>query len=145
MKTTVKHVGSVREWEGSMMSWHRHCDLIPKWCDGEDVEYQVTADKWSSNISWTADFHEDVNFRIKQREPKPGEVWIDSEGDALHIPFDCERWQFIDRLGYKNHNHPMIDIKYNAPSLEAYYARKFLNDCSDTLHSIVTQSAQLEK
>lgn len=41
MSTTVKHVGSEREWEGSLGRWEKHQDCITHWCDGGEVEVSV--------------------------------------------------------------------------------------------------------
>jgi len=128
MKTTVKHVGSaLREWEGPEEDSIAHRDAIEHWVNGGEVENDATGGWMIAHPSFEAR----VNYRIKQREPKPGEVWIDEEGDAIYIPFDCDKWQFVDKIGYKNHKYPITDIKYKSPSLEAYYARKLKKECDD--------------
>lgn len=164
MKTTEKHVGSVREWEGPIEDWEAHRLVIEHWCDGGDVQIILiggagNGDDYYRDVSGP-EFTHDLVFCIKQREPKPGEVWVDEDGDAIHIPFDCEKWQFINKSGYKSHKYPITDIKYSAPSVEAYYARKFWNkvygnegilnqtmadEAAYKMSDIVEEAAQLEK
>jgi len=158
MKTIVKHVGSVREWEGSMMSWHRHCDLIPKWCDGVNIDSEYD-DGWGK--CRYPMFSEEQKYRIRQREPSIGEVWTHPEDGACLFYIDTLRNHgYMIELGVQTVTVNVDDkdgfegFVYTAPSIETYYARKFLDESRVDLGSnagigdllrLVHKSAQLEK
>jgi len=158
MKTIVKHVGSGgpdREWEGPIENWEAHVWEIKHWCDGGEVEYCIDDDHWSDKMNMAADFHVGIEYRIKQREPKPGEVWLDEihpfiklhESDSIsydwiNLTNNC--YSLFTTYGLK-------DLTYAAPSVEAYYARKFKKECDDNVdleleaYSVLENAAQLEK
>jgi len=140
MKTTVKHVGSDedRNWEGPEENWLAHKSVIIHWCDGGEVEYSIDDYLWIDHMNTPADFHSDVKYRIKQREPKAGEVWVEDHCIyLLHINgetfFDLEGCYMTDGSG--------IDLTYAAPSVEAYYARKFMECTSESMSLDAAEAA----
>jgi len=148
MKTTVKHVGSVREWEGPIENWEAHVDEIKHWCDGGDVQFNNPPAGWfDANPNF--DLH--IEYRIKQREPKPGEVWITPAGMILIMDEYCAA---INPMGHCYCGNDVRDSNpiYAAPSVEAYYARKMLKkaeEFGDVLdghyRDTIISAAQLEK
>jgi len=147
MKTTVKHVGSGgpdREWEGLEENWLAHRDVIIHWCDDGEVEY-------CQGLSWTRkrddlEFVIDCEYRIKQREPKCGEVYEVSGDFYIVHPLNDHAWIRLDGQGFVTSNHQ--DAKYSAPSVEAYYARKFLSDAKENRYfteEVLKAASKLEK
>jgi len=126
MKTTVKHVGSVREWEGPVENSMKHLDVIEHWVDGGEVEYCIGDGKWLDKMNMPADFHIGVQYRINQREPKPGEVWTLRGYAYLIHEFSGDFYQSLTGREYCKSDSQVLE--YAAPSVEAYYARKFLNE-----------------
>ena len=127
MTTTVKHKGSVREWEGPIKNWDKHRDVIVAWCDGAEVEVHINR-KWLT--PWSHGFYSDMDYRIKQREPKAGEVWVDSNGSPCIFIED-------DNIGFKriNQSDKMVtyfeedqldEFTYSAPSVRAYFMREVM-------------------
>ena len=131
MKTTVKHVGSVREWEGDIDQWTKHETVIRHWSDGGDSERQLADKRWVDTLNCNAWL--DTEYRIKQREPKTGEVWTHPEdGEGLYYVDTLTNHGYMIELGVQTVTKNVDDedgfegFVYTAPSVEAYYARKSL-------------------
>jgi len=149
MKTTVKHVGSVREWEGPIENWEAHVHEIKHWCDGGDVEHVNEKIVWTLTNQPKFFINSPVNwkYRIKQREPKTGEAWLGRGFPAIYM--EDGHFLFVDGSITKN----IEPFEYIAPSVESYYARKFLveskvdlgnNANIGCLLSAVRKAAQLD-
>lgn len=145
MTTKVKHMGSQREWEGSIDQWTAHSEAIKHWCDGGEVERLVSGNRHDVlNTGEPLLFRTDFDYRIKQREPKAGEVWA-----ACGTPYlrtgDLD-WVCLDDgiVAVPTNGEGM---SYEAPFLEAYYAREFLNrgkGKTADVHRCVTDAAKLD-
>jgi len=128
MKTTVKHVGSVREWEGPIENWESHVWEIKYWCDGGGVQFKNVHSGWvGSDIGYSLAFDSEVECRIKQREPKQSEVWISDELGRSYL-MTSTGWIHLKDGKLCDSNREGNNMVYSAPSVEAYYARKFLNN-----------------
>lgn len=140
MKTTVKHVGSVREWEGPEYASIAHRAVIEHWCDGGEVEIKTcVGEAWDS---CDPQFAHNREYRIKQREPKPGEAWENKHGPWVYRTHGGWACLMDGKSSPEVEDQPM---KYAAPSVMAYFARKFLDDHpQDTLYSVLTRHAQLD-
>ena len=129
MTTTVKHKGSVREWEGSVENWDKHRDVIVAWCDGSDIQVLGGHYKRPSYIDlMNPAFESDSQYRIKQREPNAGEVWIEEEGPCL-ITDENTVVSFDGTLAANNswpNDRVLRDLKYSAPSVRAYFMREVM-------------------
>ena len=134
MTTTVKHKGSVHKWEGPIENWDKHRDVIVAWCDGADVEFRdpkngtMYGDKWQSSCPHPY-WHEYLDYRIKQREPEAGEVWIEEEeGPCLITDEDTVVW-LDGTLAMNNswsNERVSSELKYSAPSVRAYFMREVM-------------------
>ena len=140
MKTTVKHVGSVREWEGPEDASIAHRSVIEHWCDGGQVEIFFDSSWVEMGLS-LPEFNENYKYRIKQREPKPGEVWANGYGPWVYRTHGSWSCLIDGKSSPEVEDKPMT---YAAPSGEAYYARKFHDQVYGD-RAIVTQTMADEK
>jgi len=128
MKTTVKHVGSVRDWEGlPPIGTKAICKYRPD--DGpllivahDLTSYPTMALTSDESGYWGADEHH--WDPVPMREPKCGEVYEVSGDFYIVHSFNDHAWIRLDGQGFVTSNHQ--DAKYSAPSSEAFYARKAL-------------------
>ena len=133
MKTTVKHVGSAigRKWEGPEDASIAHRAVIEHWCDGGEVEIKTCVDEvW---YSCDPQFAHNREYRIKQRKAKAGEVWVCKK--SLPYVYNYDLKEFVNIWSNQNLESVMKTLSYAAPSVEAYYARKFLNESKVDLSS----------
>jgi len=144
MKTTVKHVGSVRDrdWEGDYEEFQVSGPVIRHWCDGGEVEeIHEFSREWEDYSG--SDFILSYRYRIKQREPEPGEVWTDlADGQPYLITNEEETINL-----YSGTLCTSLDdgFTYAAPSVESYYAREFLKKVDEEFAiDILTKAAQLD-
>lgn len=150
MTTTLKHTGTERTWEGKLEQWQKHKECIEHWCDGGSIEVNtgsgfVQALLYSFNLHFT--------YRIKQREPKPGEVWVHAQDPNLVFVVTHQRnWTELGSGEYDLfHEHHALG--YAAPSVKAYYARELLDDVHSwaghtrdyNLYEKIKKAAQLEE
>lgn len=71
MKTTIIHKGKERTWEGPYENWQRHKEYIMGWCDGREIEGEVSEGNWSGRtIAGTPLFHLE-NYRFKPAKAEP--------------------------------------------------------------------------
>jgi hypothetical protein len=140
--TTVTHEGSKKEWTGPIENWDAHSDVIKHACDGGAYEILMLDTgiwyEWEHNV--ISEFNRTRDFRIKQREPKPGEVYYCEEThEALLISSNME---FVGLADGRHFSRIYDGATYAAPSVKAYYALKFLNDPSeDALYRVVQRAA----
>ena len=130
MTTTVKHKGSVHEWEGPIENWDKHRDVIVAWCDGADIQVLGGHYKRPSSIDiMNPAFESDSQYRIRPREPKAGEVWIEEEeGPCLITDEDTVVW-LDGTLAMNNswsNDRVSSELKYSAPSFRAYFMREVM-------------------
>lgn len=124
MSTTVSHKGSQRNVKDlPEANWLKHKDVIIAYCDGADVENRHGDRNWHGPII-TPEWYPDHEYRIAQRKPQPGEVFYCEETKvALLITHECRFADLDTGTLYANYD----GAKRAAPSVEAYYARKFLD------------------
>lgn len=124
------------------------------WVKGGEVEVKNEHSGWivarSKYMQDMIDCSEYWEFRIKQREPQPGEVWINDNTPAL-----------ITSKGFvwlTNNNYMECDFlthvpcaEYAAPSVTAYYARELYEAACDNgegemqaLHDLCREACQFE-
>jgi len=156
MKKTIKIEGQ-RTWEGPLDNYNAHKEVVEHWCDGGEVEIEDHQDQW---IPCEPQFASNRNYRIKQREPKRGEVWVHiTAGVRIRTPNNNHNdgWVGVDGIP-----STVVDwtktLTYSAPSVEAYYARKVLDNANelfkesthplkegiDYIYTACKQAAQLE-
>ena len=145
MKTTVKHIGSGgpdREWEGPIENWEAHVHEIKHWCDGGDVE--MRDEEWAYLDLENPRFDHYTEYRIKQREPKPGEVWTLRCYAYLIHEFSGDFYQSLSGREYCKSDNQVLE--YAAPSVESYYAREFLQRRNDgpLTCTVLQKAAQLD-
>lgn len=124
----ITATGSKREWTGPKENYLKHHEVIGHWCEGGDVEW-CTAGEWIDVAGGF--FRKENEYRIKQREPVSGEVWL-IDGDECVFPNGAYMqksndvaWVRLDGRGTKNSTVDCFMTEYVAPSVESYYARKF--------------------
>lgn len=153
MTTTVKHAGSEREVECSLESWEKHQDVIKHWCNGGDVEFRCK-DFWYMKDG--PKFNSQIDYRIKQREPLMGEVWVsNNQKPYIRTPNgrpnsgSGDAWVDFEGVPSVWYNWSE-DLTYTAPSLEVYIARKLWEQRMDgvrpraaVLSEVVQQAARL--
>jgi hypothetical protein len=129
MKTTVKHVGSEREWKGSINQWEKHKECIIHWCDGGEVEF-----RFFNKSDWVCSddviFRTDCYYRKKQRVPKVGEVWGNCNKvwvRAIDESEDFDGWFRIDGQ-LVDTNTSTEDLVFLSNNLEEYYKKRLLSD-----------------
>lgn len=136
---------------------HRsHNDVLCHWCRGGDIETKDNSGRdqiWSdladsSRQHITGLLGNGWLFRVKERKPKTGEVWV-GYGKAMvrtvngRDNHDAAAWYDLD--DNRPHGVDMSDIEYAAPSVEAYFARKFYENCEDEgLYSVVEYACAYE-
>ena len=131
MTTTVKHKGSVREWEGPIENWEAHSEVIKAWCDGSIVEMWSSSGHYSAwfTIHFIPAFVHEEKYRIKQREPKAGEVWIEEEeGPCLITDENTVVW-LDGTLAMNNlwsNDRVSSELKYSSPSVRAHFMREVM-------------------
>lgn len=130
MSTVVSHKGSHRSvTELPEANWIKHKDVIIAWCDGADVEIHREITGWcpylvGANVKSSSLFSVHDQHRIAQRKPQPGEVW-DISGRPYVFHRSADDYPLVSLDG----DHAMSvdggNLTYVAPSIEAYYARRF--------------------
>ena len=95
-------------------------------------------------------FNENYNYRKKQREPKHLEVWLAEE--FAYVRTEINGWTCIESGTFACPTDG-AGMSYASPSVESYYARKFLDESKVDLGSnarigdllrLVHKSAQLD-
>lgn len=125
IQKTISIVGSAREWVGTFEQYEEHGEIVDHWVEGGDVD-MFAFGSWVPLTCESPDFFIDTNYRKKQREPKAGEVW--QIGNYLCICCDTlGKMKFYRITGDQRFSVDVSEKKYLAPSIEAYFARKFLN------------------
>ena len=127
MKKTVT-IQSKRDWTGPLENYEKWQKEIEHWCDGGEVEAKGCNAQWSGG-DYCFD-SEELEYRIKHREPKSGEIW-DVHGKPALFSYDSDsEYQFYELNG--GNAWGMDDKRdYIAPSFEAYYAMKWNADTAD--------------
>lgn len=126
MSTTVMNIrGEVRETEVSIESFDKHRDVIIAYCNGADVERSAMDRPWKPSSD--PSFRVDCAYRIAQRKPQPGEVWVCRGGNPWIWAEDPQFTGWVELRGKDvDDNTSLGSLKYAAPSVKAYYAREFL-------------------
>lgn len=123
--THVTH-SAERTWTGSMLDWNAHSFVIKHWCDGGDVDY-YTGSAWGRIQD--PEFLHTEQYRIAERKPQPGEVWILDENPFLYIRVsDDYHWQSPD--GQDRRRDGIHKPKYAAPNVLAYAASCIMDEVS---------------
>ena len=128
MKTTVKHEGSDREWEGNLKQWEKHQECIIHWCDGGDVE-GLRDNNVLVEVLYPV-FAIEKKYRKKQRYPKAGEVWGINNTLWIRV-IDCggtfNGW--VEIGGSETDENPdPADLEFLANNPEEYYKKRLLSD-----------------
>ncbi len=135
MKKTVT-IQSKRDWTGLLENYEKWQKEIEHWCDGGEVEAKSCNAQWSGG-NYCFDT-EGVEYRIKQRETKSGEVFICNVSDYWLCINAGEQYSALDGDDTISSDTAIeFGLKYHAPSIEAYYARKLLNDIPDFAGDII--------
>ena len=122
MTTTVKHKGSVREWEGQIDNWMMNESFIKDWCDGRNYDQSDIRNLLvCSPLSYAE--------KPQPLEPKAGEVWADEEeGPCLITDENTVVW--LDgtlAIGDAwSNDRVSSELKYSAPSFRAYFMREVM-------------------
>lgn len=134
MSTTVSHKGSHRSVADlPLENWSKHKDVIIAYCDGADVVVVIPGGS-GNGVDFlrpceSPDFVPSHEYRIAQRKPQPGEVIealcrtalvVCEDGGAVCLSDGCI-------LTAEDVASKGRVFKPAAPSVEAYYARKFLD------------------
>lgn len=108
--------------------YDEHQELIDAWVAGGDIETKTTTDGWIARVYPNSQPDVSVmkcgNYRIKPREPKAGEVWIDEMNQAWLAMVGDDGFVFVSIAGACWCEKVIGSRKYSAPSVEAYIARK---------------------
>lgn len=116
------------------------------WVMGGEVEYKYNDGAWvnifeESLREFVLDDDVGNSFRIKKRNPQPGEVWT-NDGEP-HI-YGCAvrgsgGYGFIGLNGTSAYADSYSDqFEYAAPSVQAYYARELLSETAElTLDNVL--------
>lgn len=166
MKKTFKATDCKRPIELPMENYLAHQEVVEHWCAGGDVEAcGVLTGRWYSEPNISHEFDPEIPHRIKQREPKPGEVWVYNDiyawlrttTPAPEDDVDMDEYTLLDGWVLLSGDDAcdiscLDNIAYSAPSAEAYYARKFLGNktapsCMSSSTAVLVnmrEAAQLE-
>tara|TARA_R110000851_G_scaffold187318_1_gene337176 strand:+ start:64029 stop:64490 length:462 start_codon:yes stop_codon:yes gene_type:complete len=115
-----------REVTVSMESIQKHGDVIEHWLDGGEVQF---SGKGLGGVDYHKDlgspcFRLDFEYRIKERTPQEGEVWTFNGSLDMLIG---SRGEFISLKDWTVYYKAEVNFyELAAPSLESFYARKFL-------------------
>ncbi len=128
MKKTVTIQGK-RDWTGPLENYEKWKKEIEHWCDGGEVEAK------GCNAQWAGGHYcfdsEELEYRIKQRDPNYGEVWLIGSAKTPCVFRDTDNnYKFVRLDGYTSYTTE-LSLEYAAPSVEAYYAMKWNADTDD--------------
>lgn len=136
MTTKAIRYSSKRSWEGPLENWEAHSECIKHWCDGGVIEMHTGIASYSfvhgPEETWVVidasvpKFAMNARYRIKQREPKSGEVWLVSCEYCIYSTLikEDKPWLTLDGKCVKC-NADTRDKQFVADNLEQYYANKF--------------------
>ncbi len=151
----VTVTGSKRDWKGTPVQFEKHGDAIQTWCDGAEVECWQATGEWAHIPE--PQFDVLSKYRIYERKPKAGEVWID-QGESVLVLSDSYVADIVSGTLHEMSIADLQRLEFFAPDLRTYYAREFLaeNDLilsgsetsvesyTGTLIAVMEKYAQLE-
>lgn len=118
MTTSVKHVGSVRTWEGKLSNWEAHKDTIKAYCEGGTLEVSSGWGDWQKVLAFPA-FHSEYLYRVST--PKQGEVW---HLDGVAFMYIEDLKQFHSLAGHTpvhNLGKTQAEMEFKAACVEEYF------------------------
>lgn len=124
--------------------YDEHKELIDAWVMCADIEIKTRDLPWNSRQypdNQLHDFDLDKgNYRIKPREPKAGEVWIDEMNQAWLAMVGDDGFVFVSIAGACWCEKVIGSMTYSAPSVEAYISRKIqggaVRECSSVFAAL---------
>ncbi len=138
---SLRYTGDTRAVNISIDSWEAHANFIIEWTNGAHLEQnmnQIQGGKWFPVDEPT--FNSSYSYRIAQRKPQAGEVWVE-EGKAMIVNHECCFVQLDDGMMFSE----APNATYAAPSVKAYYAREMLEDYENqSAHLLVVVQAAAE-
>ncbi len=144
MKKTISITDVKRPIELPLENYEAHKEVVDHWCDGGEVEIKVNSNSetWELSESSIPRFSLHHEYHIKKREPQPGEVWTHSTLGAAVCYSSIDEYCMCSLRGddlYKPHC-----FEYAAPSVEAYIARKILDEIDSKVRPIVINDYEFE-
>lgn len=118
-----------RELKLPLENYLAHQEVVEHWIGGGEVEIFIPEDWFVCHDIPL--FEVGDKYRIKQREPKPGEVWLVGGVDNNASVVIQNREGGIDMLDLYNYClwniNAELQATYAAPSVQAWVAREILN------------------
>lgn len=123
---------------------------VEHWLRGGEVEFKnKVSGSWQKSSKEVPGF-ETLEYRIKPRQRKVGEVWTLRGQPCIFVPKDNFDYQFVSLSGKWCASMDNTDMVYATPSVKAYIARGFMeqNERSGVdgepwvLHDIVAEACQ---
>lgn len=154
MNKTIHITDCKRPIELPVENYLAHQECVDHWCNGGEVEHEFKVAGW--DLVEEPKFLPHKKYRIKQREPRPGEVWLVGGMPQNASVVIQNRSGDMDMLSLRSlclwniNAEGVIEAVYAAPSVKAYIARQMLG-CVNGMHNAsplsvyeaITKAAQL--